>query len=112
MNTETLPLGSISYQQNGLGNTSQWGAHCLSMVYRSFGKTVSQDEIRSAIAKNEKSGPCYTRAYLIAQDALDRGFRAVAVQTGNPMQALRNSCASGIRVIVNHLLERGCPRSS
>jgi hypothetical protein len=110
MNTETLPLNSTPYQQqNGFANTSQSGAACLSMVYRSFGKTVSQDEIWPAIAKNGRSGACYTRAYLIAQDALSRGFRAVAVQTGDPIQALRNCCASGIRVIVNHLLELGKP---
>jgi hypothetical protein len=65
------------------------GAACLSMVYRSLGKPVEQTAISST-------------TYLMTQDALNRGFSAVAIQARNPLDALRLCSAKGIRAILNH----------
>ncbi len=78
------------------------GAACLSMVYRSFGKQVPQAEIWPAIAKQNRFGSLASTTHLMAQDALTRGFAAVALQAREPLQALRFCCQSGTRAILNH----------
>jgi hypothetical protein len=78
------------------------GAACLSMAYRSFGKQVAQTEIWPVIAKANRFGQISSTTYLMAQDALKRGFSAVATQARHPLQALRLSKAAGIRAILNH----------
>jgi hypothetical protein len=78
------------------------GAACLSMAYRSFGKQVAQTEIWPVIAKANRFGQISSTTYLMAQDALKRGFSAVAIQTRHPLQALRLAKAAGIRAILNH----------
>jgi hypothetical protein len=78
------------------------GAACLSMAYRSLGKPVPQTEIWPAIAKANRFGQISSTTYLMAQDALKRGFRAIAIQARHPLQVLRLSKAAGIRAILNH----------
>lgn len=85
------------------------GAACLSMVYRSLGKEVSQDEIWPAIAKPSRFGAVSSTTYLMAQDALNRGFAAVAIQARHPLQALRLYSQSGTRAILNHRLAQDSP---
>jgi hypothetical protein len=82
------------------------GAACLSMAYRSFGKQVAQTEIWPAIAKANRFGQISSTTYLMTQDALKRGFSAVAVQARHPMQALLLSKEAGIRAILNHRARR------
>jgi len=89
------------------------GAACLSMVYRSFGEGLRQEvpqaEIWSAISKPNRSGSLASTTYLMTQDALKRGFCAVAFQARHPTQVLRLSRAGAalgkIRVILNHRLQ-------
>jgi hypothetical protein len=82
------------------------GAACLNMAYRSFGKPVEQTEIWPVIAKANRFGQISSTTYLMAQDALKRGFSAVAFQARHPLQALRLSKAAGIRAILNHRVQR------
>jgi hypothetical protein len=82
------------------------GAACLSMAYRSFGKQVAQTEIWPVIAKANRFGQISSTTYLMAQDALNRGFSAVAIQARHPLQALRLAKAAGIRAILNHRVQR------
>jgi hypothetical protein len=78
------------------------GAACLSMAYRSLGKEVAQAEIWPVIAKANRFGQISSTTYLMAEDALKRGFSAVAIQARHPLQALRLAKAAGIRAILNH----------
>jgi hypothetical protein len=78
------------------------GAACLSMAYRSLGKEVAQTEIWPVIAKANRFGQISSTTYLMAQDALKRGFSSVAIQARHPLQALRLAKAAGIRAILNH----------
>ncbi len=78
------------------------GAACLSMVYRSLGKPVEQTAIWPVISKPNRFGQVSSTTYLMTQDALNRGFRAVAIQARNPLDALRLCSAKGIRAILNH----------
>ncbi|MGC2404683.1 MAG: papain-like cysteine protease family protein [Acidobacteriaceae bacterium] len=82
------------------------GAACLSMSYRSFAKQVPQTEIWPVIAKANRFGQISSTTYLMTQDALKRGFSAVAFQARHPLQALRLSKAAGIRAILNHRVQR------
>jgi hypothetical protein len=85
------------------------GAACLSMVYRSFGKPVPQIEIWPAIARQTASGSLASITHLMAQDAVNRGFHAVAIQARHPLQVLRLCREWGIRAILNHRSERESP---
>src|SRR5437870_2264583 len=81
------------------------GAASLSMVYRSLGVPVTQQEIWSRIARPGGRGSAAGATYLIAQDALNRGLAALAIQARNPVQALRRCQEKGIRAILNHRLK-------
>jgi hypothetical protein len=78
------------------------GAACLSMIYRSFGLEVSQAHIWPAIAKTNQFGSVASTTYLMAHDAVSRGFAAVVIQARHPLQVLRLCRDSGIRAILNH----------
>lgn len=94
---------AIPYEMQSDPQTNRTcGAACLSMVYRSFGKEVSQAEIWPAIAKENRFGTIASTTHLMAKDALTRGFAAVAFQARDPLQALRLCCQSGMRAILNH----------
>lgn len=80
------------------------GAACLSMVYRSFGKDVSQAEIWQAIAKTNGFGSLASTTHLMAKDALSRGLVAVAVVSRHPLQSLRLCHDAGVRAVLNHRL--------
>ena len=96
--TVSVPFESQSDPQN----RRDCGAACLSMVYRSFGKTVTPVEIWPAIAKENRFGSISSTTHLMAKDALSRGFAAVAFQASSPLQALRLCNEPGIRAILNH----------
>jgi Peptidase C39 family len=97
---------TIPYEKQADPQTSRMcGAACLAMVYRSFGKETPQAEIWPAISKPNQFGNLASTTHLMAQDALTRGFSAVAIQARHPLQALRLCHESGIRAILNHRLQ-------
>jgi hypothetical protein len=105
MNAESIPYEKQSDPQSN----RTCGAACLSMVYRSLGKEVPQAEIWPAIAKSNKLGSLSSTTHLMAQDALNRGFSAVAIQARHPLQVLRLCRESNIRGILNHRLQPDSP---
>lgn len=101
-----MSAASIPYEkQSDPQSNRTCGAACLSMVYRSLGKEVQQGEIWPAIAKSNRLGSLASTTHLMAQDALNRGFSAVAIQARHPLQVLRLCRESGIRGILNHRLQ-------
>lgn len=97
----------IPYESQVNPQTSRMcGAACLSMVYRSFGKEIPQGEIWPAIAKQAASGSLASTTHLMALDAWNRGFCAVAIQARHPLQALRLCREWGIHAVLNHRLRR------
>ena len=85
------------------------GAASLAMVYRFFGKTVPQSEIWPRISKRNNLGSLASATYLMAQDAISRGFTALAIQAKHPLQSLRVCRDAGIQVIVSHRLKEDLP---
>jgi hypothetical protein len=75
------------------------------MVYRSFGKSVPQAEIWPRISKQNRLGSLASATYLMTQDALTRGFAAMAIQVRYPLQTLRLCTDQGIRAVLNHRLK-------
>ena len=101
---------AIPYEmQSDSQNNRTCGAVCLSMVYRSLGKEVPQAKIWPAIAKQNRLGSVASTTHLMAQDALNRGVSALAIQARNPLQTLRLCREFGIRAILNHRLNRNVP---
>ena len=101
---------AIPYEKQSNQESSRTcGAACLTMVYRSFGKEIPQAEIWTAIAKRNGFGSVASTTYLMTQDALNRGFAAVAIQARHPLQVLRLCRDRGIRAILNHRLRRDAP---
>jgi len=101
---------AIPYEMQSDSHTNRTcGAVCLSMVYRSLGKEVPQAKIWPAISKQNQFGSVASTTHLMAQDALNRGFSALAIQARNPLQTLRLCRESGIRAILNHRLNRNVP---
>ncbi len=100
----------IPYEkQSDTQSSRSCGAACLSMVYRSLGKEVAQAEIWPEIAKENAFGSVASTTHLMARDALNRGFAAVAFQARHPLQALRLCCESGTRAVLNHRPTPGSP---
>jgi len=98
---------AIPYEKQSEALTGRaCGAACLSMVYRSLGMEVPQDEIWPAIAKENHLGQVSSTTYLMARDALNRGFSAVAIQAHQPLHALRVCRANDICAILNHRVRR------
>lgn len=96
---------TIAYEKQADPQASRTcGAACLSMVYRSFGKEVAQNEIWAAISKRNRFGSLASTTHLMAKDALNRGLAAVAIQARHSLQALRLCQESGIQAILNHRL--------
>ncbi|HXA04262.1 MAG TPA: cysteine peptidase family C39 domain-containing protein [Bryobacteraceae bacterium] len=101
-----MSAASIPYEkQSDAQSNRTCGAACLSMVYRSLGKEVPQSEIWPAISRQNRFGNLASTTHLMAQDALTRGFSAVAIQARHPLQVLRLCHESGIRGILNHRLQ-------
>jgi peptidase C39-like protein len=101
---------TIPYERQSEPETGRTcGAACLSMVYRSFGKEVPQTQIWPSIAKPNRASNLASTTHLMAQDALTRGFSAIAIQVRHPLQALRICRHSGIRAILNHRLKQDAP---
>jgi hypothetical protein len=102
---ETIPYERQSDPQ---GNR-MCGAASLAMVYRSFGKTVPQEEIWRQISKRNSLGSLSSATYRMCRDAVQRGFAALAIQARFPLQALRLCRENGIRVILSHRLREDLP---
>ena len=101
---------AIPYERQADPQTNRGcGAACLSMVYRSLGKQVPQDQIWPAIAKLNRAGSLASTTHLMAQDALSRGFAAVAIQARHPLQVLRLCREGNVRAILNHRSGRDAP---
>jgi len=101
---------TIPYERQSEPETGRTcGSACLSMVYRSLGKEIPQMQIWPSIAKPNRAGNLASTTHLMAQDALTRGFSAIAVQVRYPLQALRICRNSGIRAILNHRLQQDAP---
>jgi peptidase C39-like protein len=101
---------TIPYEkQEDLQTNRTCGAASLSMVYRSFGKSIPQAEIWSRISKHDRFGSLASTTHLMAQDALSRGFSALAVQVKHPLQVLRLCRDKGVRAILNHRLKTDSP---
>lgn len=86
------------------------GAACLSMVYKSFGQDVTQDEIFEFTATpclgTDKRGakhPPTNPLYKMAQDPLNRGYHAIAMQAKDPMKffLLFSRIKDRVRVILS-----------
>ncbi len=100
-------LMNLAYQrQKSEQSRRTCGAACLSMVYESFGKTVCQEEIWAAIAKENSFGSFASTTHLMVQDAVSRGLSAIAIQARHPLQALRICRESGLRAILNLRLHK------
>jgi len=106
MTVATPPVEyAIPYErQSDADSNRTCGAACLSMVYRSLGIDVPQDEIWKAIAKPNRFGNVASTTHLMVRDALNRGLDAVAVQARHPFFVLRLCRLTGIRVVLNHWL--------
>ena len=85
------------------------GAACLSMVYRSLGKDVTPAEIWPRIAKENHLRSLASTTHLMVQDALNRGFAAVAFQARDPLLSLRRCHEAGIHAILNYRLRPDVP---
>ena len=102
----SVPYPTIPFEKQSDPRTSRMcGAASLSMVYRSFGKEVPQAEIWTAISKPNRFGVVSSTTHLMAQDAINRGFAAVAIQARHPLQVLRLCREGGIRAILNHRVQ-------
>jgi len=98
-------LAGIPYERQADAEGNRLcGAAALAMAYGSFGKTVPQAEIWPKISKRNNLGSLASATYLMAQDAISRGFFALAIQTPQPLQALRVCRDKGIRAILSHRL--------
>jgi Papain-like cysteine protease AvrRpt2 len=97
---------TIPYErQEDLQTNRMCGAASLSMVYRSFGKHIPQAEIWPRISKHNRFGSLASTTYLMAQDALSRGFSTLAIQAKHPLQVLRLCRENGTRAVLNHRLK-------
>ena len=104
----TSPGPTMPYErQLDSGNNRLCGAASLSMIYRSFGEVVPQAEIWPRISRLDRLGDGASATYLMAQDALNRGFVALPIQARYPLQVLRLCQDKGIRVVLNHRLQEG-----
>lgn len=93
---------TVPFETQADPSSRSCGAACLSMVYRSFGEEIQQAEIWPGIAKENRFGAPASTTHLMTQDALNRGFSAVAIRARHPLHALRICRESGIRAIINH----------
>jgi len=83
------------------------GAACLSIVYKSFGKTIPESEIWPLIAKPNRFGSVSSTTHLMARHAMSQGLNAVAIQARHPIQVLRLCRQAGLRAILNHRVHPG-----
>jgi hypothetical protein len=101
---------AIPYEkQTDLQTNRTCGAASLSMVYASLAKPVGQSEIWPKISKTNRLGSLSSTTHLMAQDALNRGFSAVAIQARHPLQVLSLCKEKSVRAILNHRLKEDVP---
>jgi hypothetical protein len=104
------PSPTLPYErQLDLHNNRLCGAASLSMIYRSFSKAIPQAEIWPRISKLNRLGSVGSATYLMAQDALSRGFAALAIQARHPLQVLRLCRDNDIRAVLNHRIREDSP---
>jgi len=78
------------------------GAAALCMVYRSFGMSCSQAEVATRLTRPGPSANMGVRTYLLAQDALARGYGAIVMRARDPLATLKGCHNRLLRVILNH----------
>jgi hypothetical protein len=101
---------AIPFEKQSDGQSNRMcGAAALSMVYSSFAKPVAQADLWPKVSKHNRLGSLTAATHLIAQDALKRGYHALAIQAKHPLQVLRKCQDSGIRAILNHRLNEDEP---
>jgi hypothetical protein len=106
MRAMNKPAAAIPYEkQENLEATRTCGAACLAMVYRSLGAETAQGEVWPAISKPNRFGIVSSITHLMAEDAWNRGFCAIAFQARHPLQVLRLCRDLEIRAILNHRLQ-------
>jgi ABC-type bacteriocin/lantibiotic exporter with double-glycine peptidase domain len=93
----------IPYERQA--NRSSCGAAALSMVYRSYGIEVYQDDIWKAVAGRSARGRACAHAQSLAADALRRGLHASAIQVRDPWLVLKRCLEQSVRIIINHVPE-------
>ncbi len=101
---------AVPFEKQSDGQSNRMcGAAALSMIYGSFAKPVSQTDIWPKVSKHNRFGSLTSATHLIAQDALNRGYCALAVQAKHPLQVLRKCQENSVRVILNHRLNEDYP---
>lgn len=83
------------------------GAAAMTMVYRCLAIPCEQLAVWHRVAEQVRPGVVATRTHRLALDACEQGLAAVILQTSQPAELLADLCAKGLRVIVNHRLDRG-----
>lgn len=81
------------------------GAAALRMVYRSLGGEWTQAEIWENLLRLAPTGIRRGRSYLLAGDALSRGYQALVLQASEPERILRHGQELGCRMILNHRIK-------
>lgn len=93
----------IPYERQA--NRWSCGAAALSMVYRSYGIEVYQDDIWEAVVGTSARGRACARAQSLTADALQRGLHASLIQVRDPWLVLQRCVEQSVRVVVNHVPE-------
>jgi hypothetical protein len=89
-------------QQQSADRQRMCGAAALSMIYRSLGTPVAQAELWGNIARPDAGGNYCAHSFLLAADALQRGYAAMTLAIRDPWRALQRGMAYGLRMIVNY----------
>jgi hypothetical protein len=105
----TSPLETLFEVRSRPQSARDCGAACLSMVYRALGKKVPPAEIWPEVAKKNQFGSIASTTHLMTQDALNRGFAAVAFQAKHPLLSLRRCRDLDIQAILNLRLRHDAP---
>lgn len=106
-----MTLETIPYEAQVDVETSRrmCGAAALAMVYRSFGKEVTQEELFPKITGRSLRGAIHAKTYLLCRDALGNGFLGLVVSAREPWKLLQNAKRPGTRTIVNHRIAEDSP---
>jgi hypothetical protein len=78
------------------------GAAALSMALRSYGVATSQRDLWPRISQPNQYGQVVGHTWLMAREAIRRGFAAAIVQAIDPIPLVRAALAADARVIMNH----------
>lgn len=80
------------------------GAAALCMLYRSFGADCSQAEVWDKVSRPSAGRGRRGRTYLLAADAIERGYAALVIKADDPWKLLQRCHTHTVGVILNHRL--------